>query len=69
MIQDDEHQGRLAAEYICSRYCADCKFYAYNKEDEVCLFHSAPKEECTIVMLDYNSELPNDSTNKNTVKK
>ena len=61
---DLEYQERLAAEYICSRYCADCEFYAYSKEDEVCLFHSAPKEDCTIVRMDLDGDLPNEYIHK-----
>ena len=54
---NDELQAQLAVEHMSAKHCKECPFYCYGKEDEVCLFHSSPIENCNVVNLHLSGEL------------
>ncbi len=59
------HQEQLAVEFISPKYCSACRFYCYNKDNQVCLFHSAPIEDCNIIKLNIEGKLKHESRNQN----
>lgn len=61
---NDELQARLAVEHMSVDHCKGCKFYCYNQENQVCLFHSSPLEECDVVKLHLAGELGNATKNQ-----
>ena len=61
---NDELQARLAVEHMSADHCKGCKFYCYDKENQVCLFHSSPDEDCNVVNLHLSGELNSASNNQ-----